>query len=231
MNKNTVSTLIGIIGIILLILAGVFWLNQENLNNSLPDQTNNSPSNNNTEESVTLSSTAKTYTSAKLGIKFTYESKPVETFEVTVTERDNKIFLHGTSETPEQGKMVEVINKNPNYSLKQAIEEQFLRTVKSDDCFVEVIQQAAEDTRPNNYEFAIISYPPPTDTGAPFWQNRDKCHQTYSKTNDVRYFMYNPSVPNKMVFLILGQDSITTDGVVSAPEQRQDWSASVRIIK
>jgi len=180
-----------------------------------------------------LTSTAKLYTSNNLGITFTYESQPAEMFEVTVTERDNKIYLHGArGEQPEQGKLIEVFSKDPNSSLNEALKNQFLKNLSEQDCFVESIPHLAEDPRPDNYQFAEIAYPPPSDPNQPFWQNAEKCPMQYSRTNAVQYFMYNPDIPNKFVFLRLGQDSITNDGRANIdPDQRYDWSASIRIFK
>ncbi len=175
--------------------------------------------------------TAKTYTSDKLGISFTYEPKPVETFEVTVTERDNKIYLHGSSEAPEQGKIIEVFTKDPNMSLGDAIKQQFLKNYAATDCFVEDIPNVAEDPRPDSYVFAEIAYPLPSSPDVPFWENSSKCPQEYARTNAVQYFMMNPEVPGKFVFVKLGQDSITTDGVIRENGSRYDWSGSLIIVK
>ena len=200
-------------------------------NNTAPNSDNQTPV---TPASPTLTATAKTFKSDKLGIQFTYESKPVtggET-EVTATEIGNKVYLHTTKEKPEQGKSIEVLTKDPVLTFKQAIEQMFLKNYSPQNCYVEEVPQDPRDTRPDNYMFAGISYPAPTEPGAPFWQNNNKCPKTYSKTNDVRYFMFNPDVPNKFTFVILGQDSITTDGVVYAKvEDSQDWSGSIRIVK
>lgn len=227
------------IAVIAIVAALVYRQNQSNDNNDINvDIGNNSTPNSDNQPPVTpaptLTATAKTFKSQKLGIEFTYESKPVtggET-EVTATEIGNKIYLHTTKEKPEQGKSIEVFTKDPAMTFKQAIEQMFLKNYSQKDCYVEEVPQDAQDTRPDNYMFAGISYPAPTDPNDPFWKNGNKCPQPYSKTNAVQYFMFNPDVPNKFTFIILGQDSITTDGVVHEKiEDTQDWSGSIRIVK
>lgn len=178
-----------------------------------------------------LTENARTYTSDQLGILFTYNSRPADNFEVRVTETGNKIYLHGTNERPEQGKMIEVFDKQPSLSLAEAIRQRFLAGINESTCFVQELTRDQNDPRPPTYSFAEISYPPPSDPNAPFWQNSARCPQPYSKTNAVQYFMMNSQVPGKFVFISLGQDSITDDGTVQPEGARRDWSGAVRIIE
>jgi hypothetical protein len=170
----------------------------------------------------------KTYVSNLLGIRFRYDSKPIETMEIKVTEQGNKIYVHGTKETPEQGKIIEVFTKPANVTLTQAVKERFLRGYPEKDCFVTIVP---EQDSPPGYTVAIIDYPAPTTEGAPFWENASKCPEYYAKTNAVQYFLLNNSVPTKYVFLKLGQDSITSDGTPVTEQGGRDWSASIEIFK
>jgi hypothetical protein len=175
-----------------------------------------------------LAQGTKFYSSDKLGVKFRYKSMS-DLHEVVVEEKDSKIYLHLEKEALDMAKTIEVFDKDPNKTLKQAIEERFLKNYSRANCYVEDSSTIPELKRPDGYEVANISYPAPTDPNDPFWENRDKCDPVYSKTNDVRYFLYNPSVPNKYVFLILGQDSIASDGTPPTPDGGKDWSASIEI--
>ncbi|MBX4191216.1 MAG: hypothetical protein KW804_00215 [Candidatus Doudnabacteria bacterium] len=229
MNKKI---LVGLLLVALIIvLAVVFGQNKKDNTETPTNQTDqkNNPENNNqsNDASSQLTPGTKTYTSDKLGITFTYNPKPSGNFEVTVTEVGDKIYLHGTNEKPEQGKMIQVFTKTGSQSLAEAIKSKFLKGYSDKDCFVENIARNADDPRPDSYIFAEISYPPPSNAGDPFWQNANKCPQPYSKTNAVQYFMANTEIPTKYVFLQLGQDSITDAGT----ESKQDWSSSIRIIK
>lgn len=224
--RKIVATVAGLLLVIGVVLA---FMNRET---SEPQPMDQNPNNSNSQNDTTqLSPTAETFTSDRLGVTFTYEPKPIETFEVVVTERDNKIYVHGTEEEPEQGKTIEVFSKDASLSLSDAIKLQFLKNIAVTDCFVEDIARSPEDPRPGSYIFAEISYPPPATPDAPFWENSFKCPQEYSKTNAVQYFMMNQEVPTKFIFVKLGQDSITTDGVVRDGESRYDWSSSIRIVK
>lgn len=184
------------------------------------------------DNTTPLTEGAQTYTSEALGVTFTYNPKPVESFSVIVTEKGNKIYLHGMTEKPEQGKMIEVFSKAANQTLAQAITEDLLKDYKPADCFAVDIVRVPTDPRPSSYSYAEISYPAPANSQDPFWVNGAKCPQPYSKTNAVQYFMANSAIPAKYVFLQLGQDSITDDGRVPGPDgNKSDWSSSIRIIK
>ncbi len=235
-SQRTAWTIAAVaIAIIAIVAALVYRQNQEPETNVNVDVGTTQPPASNEQNPApaapTLTATAKTFKSEKLGIQFTYESRPFPNVEVTTTEVGNKVYLHTTKEKPEQGKSIEVFTKDPKLTFKQAIEQMFLKNYSPQNCYVEEVPQDPLDARPDNYMFAGISYPAPTEPGAPFWQNGNKCPQPYSKTNAVQYFMYNPDVPNKFTFLTLGQDSITTDGVVPAAGQNPaDWSGSIRIV-
>lgn len=172
----------------------------------------------------------KLYDSDKLGVRFTYNPKPSENFDVAVTEKDNKVYVHGASDQPEQGQWIEVLTKDPSKTLEEAIANQFLQGYDPKNCFTRAYP-STEQTK-TNYVAAGISYPPPTDDTQPFWQNSDKCPTNYSETNAVQYFLMNKDVPGKYVFIKVGQDSITSDGTpITADGSGYNWSHSIEIYK
>lgn len=172
----------------------------------------------------------KIYYSDRLGVGFTYVPNQVGTsFTVKVTEIGNKIYVHGTSEKPEQGQSIEVFTKDPTLTLGEAIKNKFLQGYNSVDCFVKTYE--TNETRLPNYVSAGISFPPTNDPNAPWWQNADKCPQYYSETNAVQYFLMNKDVPGKFLFARIGQYSITSDGTPITTEGGFNWSHSIRILK
>lgn len=228
MNKPLITVVI--LGLI--VLAFIFFFVDSGgrnpyVNNEQQNQNNENEENANNEADLSnMDPDTKIYTSDKLGIRFRYDSKPRDTFEVTVTEQDSKIYLHGTSEQPQQGKVIEVFTKDPSVSLEEAIKRQFLANYSEKDCYV-----TSDSTSEPGVVVAVIDYPPPSDPNAPFWENSNKCPEDYAKTNAVQYFMMDNDIKNKYIFLRLGQDSITSDGTPVTELGGRDWSASVEIFK
>jgi hypothetical protein len=182
---------------------------------------------------VNMTEGYKLYFSERLGVGFTYDPTPVAGFEVTVTEKEDMIYIHGIKEDLKAGKTIEVFKKDSKMSLEEAIKIQFLAKYDPKDCFVKTYPI---DPNFPGYVSAGISYPRPTEQeteeGLPWMKNAAKCPATYTETNGVQYFMMNKEVPTKYVFVRLGQDSITNDGSAkSADGSSKDWSSSIRILK
>lgn len=169
------------------------------------------------------------YYSDKLGVGFTYVPNQAGTPAVEVTEIGDKIYVHYDNEKPEQGKSIEIFTKDPNLTLEEAIRAKFLTGYNSSDCFVKTYE--ASQTGLPNYISAGISFPRTNDPSIPWWQNADKCPQNYRETNGGQFFLMNKDVPGKLLFVILGQDSITSDGTPKTAEGGFDWSHSIRILK
>lgn len=169
----------------------------------------------------------KLYYSQKLGIGFTYLQDPVS--PVTVTETGNKIYVHGSKRSPDQGQSLEVFTKNPSLSLQEAIGAKFLNGYSPKDCFVKIDEPNAIGLP--NYIATVISFPRSEDQNAPWWQN-SKCPENYSETNGQQYFLMNKDVPDRFLFVRIGQYSEASDGmpVTGTPPAGQNWSHSIRIL-
>ena len=169
----------------------------------------------------------KLYFSERFGIGFTYEYGD----SLTITEIGNKIYLHGIKQEPEGGNSIEVFAKDPNESISEAIEGRFLKGYNPEDCYVVIDDVPSEFDLRSGYMFASISYPPPDDPEAPWFENSSKCPVNYSATNAAQYFLFNTDVPTKYLFLQTGQDSIASDGRPITEKGGYNWSTSVRIVK
>lgn len=230
MKRTVITSIVGLLVILVVIWLVLVKLNQNATIEDNAGNNNNQSAENSSQVESRLKDGTQTYTSDKLGLTFTYDPKPSESFDVKVTEKDNKVYLYGSNETPEQGKVIEMFTKESDQSLKDAIQTKLLARTNPADCFVADIQRSPQDPRPLTFQFSEISYPAPDDPSAPFWQNSTKCPQAYAKTNAVQYFMMDSAYPDKFYFLKLGQDSITSDGREAADDgSRQDWSSSIRI--
>lgn len=186
------------------------------------------------------SADTKLFYSDRLGVGFTYTSfspddhTHLPTDEVKAIEQGNKIYLDYIGRT-DHNYSVEVFTKDPKLTLEEAISKQFLSGYSPKDCFVKSysvttsLHSAVMNFAPptsTNYVSAGISFPMTTDPNydGPWWEN-NKCPAHYSESNVIQYFMMNPAVPNKFVFVKDGNLSITSDGAGA------DWSNSIRIIK
>lgn len=162
----------------------------------------------------------KIYYSDKLGIGFTYLSLDPG-YTPNITETATKIDLDGQS--------IEVFTKDPKLTLAEAIKDNFLSGYDQKDCFVKVYETNEQEL--SNYISAGISFPAPSDPSMPWWQNSVKCPRYYSETNGLQYFLMNNDVPDKFLFVKLGQASSASDGTPRTPEVGFDWSHSIRILK
>ncbi len=174
----------------------------------------------------------KSYYSEKLGVGFTYSPSQDGTKsrdqQVVVTEIGNKIFLNLAGQKPEVGQWLEVFTTK-EATLPEAITVQFLKGIDPKVCFPKAYVGGAQGFAPANIapenDYAGISYPAPSDPNAPYWDGGLKC-TSYSETNGIQYFVMNKKVPNKFIFVSVGQYSLTDDGVVD-----QNWTNSIKIVK
>ncbi|HPI67409.1 MAG TPA: DUF333 domain-containing protein [bacterium] len=161
----------------------------------------------------------KIYYSQNLGIGFTYldhaDRKPV-----VIIEKDNKISVDDQS--------IEVFEKDPVASLEQAIKDKFLKGYNPADCFVKM-QEKSEQVLAN-YMVAVISYPPADNPDDPWWQNSEKCPKNYSATNGIQYFLMNREVPDRFLFVKVGQYSAASDGTPSTADSGFNWTNSIRVL-
>lgn len=162
----------------------------------------------------------KIYYSEKLGVGFTYLSYTPNS-PINVTESASKIDVIGQT--------IEVFTKDPKLTLAEAIKGKFLQGYNSNDCFVKTYETSEQKL--STYVSAGISFPPTNDPDAPWWQNSDKCPQYYSETNAVQYFLMNKDVPEKFLFVRIGQDSAASDGTPRTADGGFNWSHSIRILK
>lgn len=203
-----------------------------NDNNNAPAATNTTPSDKDLDTLFDVANKAentKVYYSEKLGVGFTYNPEPAKNTTVTVTEKNNTIYVHTSEQKPEEGQYIEVFTKDAQDTFTQALEKEFLTDYDSADCFVKLYDTNEQEL--SDYQSAGISYPPTTNENAPAWENGEKCPQPYTETNGISYFLINPDVPTTYIFASIGQYSITSDGNTKTASEAVNWSHSIRIIE
>ncbi len=205
--------------IVAVVIVGFYVTRNREPANPTPPPTDNTNSN-------TVSK--QNYVSDKLGISFDYlpdqdgDGKP----DTAVSESGDKLYVYYSAAAPEEGQWVQKFSKNPNDTLVQAIQKQFLQNYSSKDCyaidFVDFYKSMNIDAPkiPENVSEAIIAYPKPTDPNAPFFQNSSKCPATYSFTNGLSYFYMDKNHSDKYYFFSIGQYAILAD--INDPKAWQD---------
>lgn len=216
-SKNNKKTWLSLLVIIIFGLAGYLFFRQPSKTREAIDLS--SPSLEQAFDLVNKEAGTKLYYSPSLGLGFTY--RPDTEFNPVISESAGKVAVGSQS--------VEVFAKDPASSLEQAIAERFLVGYDPTDCFVQEYQPAPGESLPAGYQAAVISFPPPADPSEPWWQNSAKCPSGYSQANSRQYFLMNPEVPDKFVFLSLGQAPAVFDGAAGSQSGR-NWSDSLRIL-
>lgn len=171
----------------------------------------------------------KIYYSEKLGIGFTYFPADPDYVNVkdVVVESGNKISVGN--------QWVEVFKKDEKATLSDAITKELLTGIDPKDCFVKM---EPKYNRLGGYLGAVIDYAYPSDPND-WWEAAAKCPEWYTPAGFVSYFLMNQDVPDKFIFLMVGQEPGISDG--SIPEgsleiprgvkSGSDWRGSLKIIK
>lgn len=158
----------------------------------------------------------RSYFSPRLGVGFTYLAPE----KLRVWESGSSIHVGD--------KTLEVFTIEPVTSISLALRDNFLAGTTDEECYVGLLPLA-----PAPYQTASINYPIDDSTDQPWWETESarNCPEKYRVANGISYFLFNTQVPNKVVFVKLGQDTIATDGTTAAEGQSNDWSQSIRIVK
>jgi putative hemolysin len=221
------KTIIFILAVLVLVgVAGYFAFRQspaEKQNNN--EAVDNQPKNQPTREEIfgldQKETGTKLYYSEKLGVGFTYLNyNYASKTPVTILEKDNKISVDTQT--------IEVFEKDPSLTLAAAIEEKFLKGYNSADCWVKSKETSEQNLE--SYISATISYPPAENSEEPFFENSKKCPQLYSETNGMQYFLMNKDVPDRFLFVRIGQYSAASDGTPRTETGGSNWTGSIRIL-
>lgn len=157
------------------------------------------------------------YYSEKLGVGFTY--LPYNSEKITPVEDGDKISIFDQT--------IEVFTKDPSISFEEAINQKFLQGYDPSECYVKTINS---DYFPEEYVVASIAYPPANIPGEAWFANSVNCPRDYSQTNGAQYFLYNSYVPEKYIFVKIGQYSAASDGT-PVSTGHFNWTNSIRILK
>lgn len=152
----------------------------------------------------------KTYTSNNLKVSFDYSLKQTGISSAPlIKELGNKIYIYQEGTKAEDGQYIEIFNKSASDSIETAIQKQFLTGISDKDCFVE--NTTSKYKYPSPYQVREISYPVDQNSEIPIFMQGEKCPQTYTQSNGISFFLYNPNHPTIYAFLSIGQYGISAD--------------------
>jgi hypothetical protein len=179
----------------------------------------------------------KLFYSPTLGVGFTYaplEEDP-KSRVLSIKEKTSKIAIIDQYSGQLGDKVfeyanIEVFTKDPKDNLEQAISKEFLKGVDSKKCFAKKYTDGDSSGKQlEGYIYAEISYAPTPGSDAVINNGIENCPkkvQTYATTNAVQFFLEDPKIPSKYVFLRLGQEAFASSGTGN-----DLWERSLRILK
>lgn len=134
------------------------------------------------------------YRSETLGVMFHHiASTSVERIGETA-------YVYFANTKREDGQFIKEFKKNPDETLEDSIRRQFLAGYPG-PCRIATSTDRA-------YIQAEIAYPELTNSDEPWFSGAKNCNPDYALTNGMRYFLYDPTKPDRFYFLSIGQYGI-----------------------
>jgi len=212
-----------LVGVLIIagIVGGVYYLGlQKNTNtrletkNSLNDTNVVLPQAKQESQQPKVPSGSVLFESKKLGIRLFHAkslddiTEKQDRIEIKTLERGNKIYVYQDLEVfrPEDGQYVEVFEKDRKISLKEAIEQQFLKGYSANDCYVEEGTGIGSDnvlTATIRYTKGLLNEDPSSSPNI--------CPTDYAETMGIRYFFMFKNYPSKFGFLSIGHYSLPAE--------------------
>ena len=172
--------------------------------------------------STTVAAGATTYTSAALGISFSYLAEQ-NGQNVKVLEQGDKIYVYPAAMEPTAGQWVQVFQKPAGESLLDAIQRVIMPGHSPEDCQVTPVADPVGGSRQaSNYEYAgiVVRRAHGEDEAAvlPRWRT---CPQPYTVVGGIGYFQADALHPSKFLFFSIGQYAILAG-------DNQAWQETIR---
>ncbi len=168
-------------------------------------------------------SATTTYSNEELGISFQYAREDLGE-RILVDEVDSTIYVYPEGTPREDGQYVRVFTKDPNATLQQAIQQNFLKGYNQADCFV-TKGTDSKGTKPARGIAAVIAYPVPDEPIDEWLKNAEKCPKDYGVTNGISYFWTDAENSDRYVFFSIGQYYIPADVIGTS------WHDTLELLK
>jgi hypothetical protein len=150
----------------------------------------------------------KRFISENLGVTFTYlidqNGQTIATQEI-----GNRAYVYFANTQATTGQYLMTMDKDKNQTLEQAIKTQILKGYSEADCLIKPQTQYV----PKGFNALMIVVPiNQNDTSDQIQAKVQKCPATYTAMGGMAYFIEDPSHPDKMIFLSIGQYLINSEG-------------------
>jgi hypothetical protein len=181
----------------------------------------------------------KTYRSNNLGIVFNYyqyASGDSVKDNLIIKEVGNKVHLyvnHTNSEDEDikNSKYIEVLTKNSNDSLTDAIKATILKNSNLDECEILPYDNKTRQILSPGYQMVKIIYK--VKEGTPqedIMEKASLCNREYTQFSGRSYFVMDEGHPDKFAFVKLGQDNFAFP-VLSTENSDISWDMTLRFIR
>jgi hypothetical protein len=152
-------------------------------------------------------------------VSFTYlKSQDGQT--VSTKEVDDKVYVYADNTNPTNGQYLQVMPKDKNQTLEQAIKFLILNGYSTSDCVI----QPATQYIPAGFQALEIVVPfDPNATQDEIVAKSEKCPTTFTAMGGMAYFVEDPNHPDKMIFLSIGQYLINSEG------NDQGWQNTLQV--
>ncbi|HUD09194.1 MAG TPA: hypothetical protein VMR77_00080 [Patescibacteria group bacterium] len=150
----------------------------------------------------------KRFISEDLGVTFTYLIDQ-NGQKISAQEIGNKVYVYFSNTQATEGQYLMIMDKDKNQTLEQAIRTQILKGYSESDC---LIQPETQYIPVGFTALAIVVPINQNDTSDQIQAKVQKCPATYTAMGGMAYFIEDPSHPDKMIFLSIGQYLINSEG-------------------
>ncbi|MEK7586805.1 MAG: hypothetical protein AAB453_02975 [Patescibacteria group bacterium] len=153
-------------------------------------------------QTAKISSNSTLFTSEKFGVRFQYMSyDPKSDSKYFIEESDDNIFIRPINEGSKYP-FIMIFYKNVNESFMHAVTRIGFVDNKKDDCKIVPARYINHKLGYETLQIKSISNQQDSITS---------CQSKYSRDWSVGYFLYNPSVSTKLLFIEDGQDPFPSE--------------------
>ena len=160
----------------------------------------------------------KTFTSPKLGISFQFLTSQGG-MTVNTTQLGDKVYVYTSNTKPTDGQWIQVIYKNQDQPLVDAIRQKFLPVAyKESDCRVKTTNDQP------GFETAQIQVAKTANGDMEALSKAStKCPEVYTTTNGISYFLTDSKHPKEFFYLSIGQYEIVAPG-------NKPWQNTLKVL-
>ncbi|MCL5438771.1 MAG: hypothetical protein M1268_02150 [Patescibacteria group bacterium] len=163
----------------------------------------------------------KRFISDILGISFTYLENQ-DNGKILAKEVGNKVYVYPSNLPETTGQYVEVMSKDKNNTLEQALRKSILKGYSQANCLLKPVN--LNNGNPDYVTIEIVVPITDNDDLSTIDEKAKKCPPKYTATNGQAYFLEDKNHPDRMLFFSIGQYAIMSEG-------GKTWQETIKIFK